>query len=367
MQADVVIVGGGVMGCAVAWRLARRGVGRIVVLERAIPGAEASSAAAGILGAQAESAEASPLLDLMLRSRAAWPGFAAELRETSGVDVGYWACGAISVAFSSEEAERLARSAAWQAERGLSAERLDASALTELEPAISPRALAGLLLPDDAQVEPRALSKALALAAAKAGVTFRTGYVRRVVAEGGRARGVELDSELVSAGAVVLAAGSWSALVEGAALPPRAVRPVRGQMVELETRPAPLRHVVFSGHGYVVPRRDGRVLAGSTMEQVGFEKQVTAGGLAQILGLAMDLVPSLAEAPVSAYWSNFRPWTEDGLPLLGPSPLAGLFLATGHFRNGILLVPATADAVAACVAEGKAPPSLAPFSPARLQ
>ena len=354
------------MGCAVAWRLARRGFGRICVLERSIPGAEASSAAAGILGAQAESGEATPLLDFMLRSRAAWPAFAAELREASGVDVGYWPCGTISVAFTADEEERLARSAAWQAERGLRAERLDAPALLELEPAIAPRARAGLLFPDDAQVEPRALSRALALAAAQAGVEFRTGYVRRVVVENGRAKGVELDSELISARHVVLAAGSWSALVEGAALPPRAVRPVRGQMVELETRPVPFRHILFSGHGYVVPRRDGRVLAGSTMEQVGFEKQVTAGGLSAILALAMDLVPRLADAPVTAYWANFRPWTEDGLPLLGPSTIAGLVLATGHFRNGILLTPATADAIATCVAEGRAPEVLTPFSPSRL-
>src|SRR5207245_1390235 len=208
------------------------------------------------------------------------------------------------------------------------------------------RERAGLYFPADAQVGPRALMRALQLAAANAGVVFRTGYVRRVVHAGGRVRGVELDSELLDAPAVVLAAGSWSSLVEGTGLPARAVRPVRGQMVALETRPPIARHVLYAGHGYVIVRRDGRVLAGSTDEQVGFEKQVTAGGLHAILSLALGIVPALADAPVTGYWSNFRPFTEDRLPILGPTPISGLYLSTGHFRNGILLSPLSAELIA---------------------
>jgi glycine oxidase len=222
------------------------------------------------------------------------------------------------------------------------------------------------LFPDDAQVEPRALMRALQLAAARAGVAFQTGYVRRVVCDGARARAVDLEGERLEADAIVLCAGSWTGLVDGAGLPPQAVRPIRGQMLELETRLPLVRHVLFSGHGYVVPRKDGRVLCGSTMEQVGFKKETTAGGLRAIADIAIEIAPALVDAPVLGFWANFRPRTEDGLPLLGPSPIAGLHLCTGHFRNGILLAPASAELVADAVI-GRAPRlDLEPYSLARF-
>ncbi|HET6923057.1 MAG TPA: FAD-dependent oxidoreductase, partial [Anaeromyxobacteraceae bacterium] len=165
---------------------------------------------------------------------------------------------------------------------------------------------------------------------------------------------------------VVLAAGAWSSRVEGNGLPAGAVRPVRGQIALLDTRPPLLSRVVFSGHGYVVPRTDGRILVGSTMEEVGFEKAVTAGGLLHVLGLAVEIAPRLALAPFVDCWSNFRPATPDGNPILGPGAVPGLFYATGHYRNGILLTPVTADAVSAVVLGRPPPVDLAPFSPARL-
>jgi glycine oxidase len=170
----------------------------------------------------------------------------------------------------------------------------------------------------------------------------------------------------IDAGAVVLAAGSWSLLVEGHGLPAGAVRPVRGQIAVVDTRPPLLSRVVFSGNGYVVPRADGRILCGSTMEDVGWQKAVTAGGLRHVLDVAIEIAPALAQAPVVETWSNFRPSSPDGEPILGEGTIPGLFYATGHTRNGILLAPVTADAIAAAVMGLAAPVDLSPFSPARL-
>jgi len=361
--ADVAIIGGGVMGCAVALRLAQRGL-RVTVIERGIPGAEASSAAAGILGPQMEADGAGPLLELGLRSRALYPALAAELRDATGIDIGYVSSGVLAVALDEAGEGELAARRAWQTARGLRVEAPDGPALAALEPELGPAVRAALRFPDDAQVNARELARAFSQAAAAAGARFLQGrYVRRVRVDGGAAAGVELDGEVLAAGAVVVAAGSWSGLVEGAGVPATLVRPARGQLVSIETRPPLFRHVVaVHGRGYLVPRRDGSVLAGSTVEMAGFRKEVTVAGLADILDLARTLVPALAEAPVTASWSNFRPYTEDHLPVLGATPVRGLVLATGHFRNGILLAPVTAQAIAELVATGASSVDLAPFS-----
>ena len=364
---DVVIVGAGVMGCAVALRLASRGLA-VTVIERGIPGAEASSAAAGILGPQMEADAPGPLLDLGLRSRALYPALAAELRDATGIDIGYVSSGVLAVALDGAGAAELTARRAWQVARGLRVEPLSAEALRTLEPNLGPDVRAALRFTDDAQVNARELARALSQAAAHAGARFLQGrYVRRVLVKGGVAQGVELDGEVLAAGTVVVAAGSWSGLIEGSGVPSTVVRPARGQLVSIETRPPLFRHVIsVHGRGYLVPRRDGTVIAGSTVEMAGFRKEVTVGGLAQILGLAATLVPALADAPVTGSWSNFRPYTEDHLPVLGQTPVRGLVLATGHFRNGILLAPVTADAIASVVATGASEIDLAPFSVARF-
>lgn len=362
-----MIIGGGVMGSAIALRLAQRGLAPLV-LERSVPGAEASSAAAGILAPQEEAEGTGPLLDLGLASRARWEPFARELEALTGVDVGYRRCGLIAIGAAADEPGLRAR-AAWQRALGLAVEELDAKEARGLEPALGEHAFA-LRFPDEAQIDPPRLVRALQLAATRAGATYRTAYVRRVLHDGARVEGVAVEGEAIRSPRVIVAAGSWSGLVEGAELPPRAVRPVRGQIVELFARVPPLAHVVFAHgprRGYLVPRADGRVLVGSTMEEVGFRKEVTVAGMAHLLDLARAVVPSLGEAQVTGSWSNFRPATDDKRPLLGATPVAGLLLATGHFRNGILLTPITADAVAAA-ALGEAPPvDLAPFSVARLR
>jgi glycine oxidase len=366
--ADVAIIGGGVMGSSVALRLAQRGLA-VTVIERGIPGAEASSAAAGILGPQMEADGPGPLLELGLRSRALYPALAAELRDATGVDIGYVKSGVLSVALDEAGEGELAARRTWQTARGLRVETLTPALLRTQEPHLGPAVRAGLRFADDAQVNARDLARALSQAAAVAGARFLPGrYVRRVLVEGGAATGVELDGEVLHAGVVVVAAGSWSGLVEGAGVSATVVRPARGQLVSIETRPPLLRHVVFvHGRGYLVPRRDGTVLAGSTVEMAGFRKEVTVAGLAEILGLARTLVPALGEAPVTGSWSNFRPYTEDHLPVLGMTPVRGLVLATGHFRNGILLAPVTAQAISELVASGASSVDLAPFSVTRFR
>jgi glycine oxidase len=358
-----VILGGGVMGCAIALRLAQRGRPPLV-LERAVPGAEASSAAAGILAPQQEADGPGPLLQLGLASRERFPRLVEELSRATGVDVGYRRAGLLALA-DEEGAGALEGRAAWMRSAGLAAELCDGAEARRLEPAIGGCARA-LLLPDEAQVDPPLFVRALQLAAARAGAEFRSAYVRRVRHDGERATGVEIEGDAIAADCVIVAAGSWSGLIDGAALPERAVKPMRGQMVELETRPAPFSRVLTARGGYLVARADGRICVGSTMEAVGFRKEVTAAGLGQLLALAQRAVPELADAPVRRFWAGFRPATDDHLPFLGPTPIRGLHLATGHFRNGILLTPITADAVAAAAC-GEAPPiDLAPFSVTRL-
>ncbi|MEO7670470.1 MAG: glycine oxidase ThiO [Polyangia bacterium] len=364
---DVAVIGGGIMGCAIALRLAQRGV-RVTVIERGIPGAEASSAAAGMLAPQMEAESPGPMLDMGMHSRALYPSLAVELAEATGIDIGYQKSGVLAVALTDEEERGLMARRIWQTGRGLRLEALSAAAAREREPALGPAVRAALFFADDAQVNPRALARAFSQAAAAAGARFLQGrYVRRVCIEGGVATGVELDGDTLAAGTVVLAAGSWSGLVEGGGVPPSVVRPARGQLVAIETRPPLFRHVLsVHGRGYLVPRRDGTVIAGSTVEMVGFRKEVTVGGLAAILALAETLVPALAQAPVMQTWSNFRPYTEDHLPVLGTTPVRRLVLATGHYRNGILLAPITAQAIADLVSTGKTAFDLTPFSVGRF-
>jgi len=343
MAADVLIVGGGVMGCTAALRLRDLGAS-VTVLERSVPGAEASSAAGGILGPGIEARGSGPALRLGVESRGLHGELAARLRYEHGVDVGYRPCGLLASAFDDAEAADLRARAAGLGPAGVAAEVVDGDEARRLEPALSPDAVAGLVLPDEAQLEPPSLLRALALAAERAGARFRTGaVVRRVVVEGDRARGVVVgDGETVIADRVLVAAGSWTTLVPGLGLPPGTITPVRGQMLATTSRPPVFRRVVYGAGGYLVTRPDGRVLCGSTMERVGFRKEVTLGGLARILGIATRLAPVLAEAPVVDHWASFRPGTPDELPLVGPAGPDGLWLASGHFRNGILLAPVTA-------------------------
>lgn len=365
MMADVVVIGAGVQGCAVAWRLARAGRG-VMVLERAIPGAEASSAAAGILSPGVEALEPGPFYALGRASLARYPSFIEALEAESGLSVGHRGGGTLEVAFDDDHARLLAGRAGKIESAGLPVTVLDDDEVRRLEPGLSPEARGALWFEDEGSLDPRALGRALSLAAAAAGARFITGRVLGIRREGGRAVGVDHERGPIDAGAVVLAAGAWSLQVAGHGLPANAVRPVRGQIAVVATQPPLLSRVIFSGTGYAVPRADGRILLGSTMEEVGFEKAVTAGGLRHVLDVGIGLAPAIARAQVVESWSNFRPASPDGEPILGPGAVPGLFYATGHTRNGILLCPITADAIAACVLGEPPPVELAPFSARRF-
>ncbi len=365
-RSHVVIVGGGVMGCAAAFELSRCGLA-VTVLERAVPGAEASSAAAGILGAQVEAHHPGPLTELGLLSLELYPALIEDLEQASGVSVGYRRAGVLKVAYDGPELARLAKERSWQTRRGLRLARLSPKALAAREPALSTELAGGLWFERDATLDPRALLSALRIAAEKAGASFRSGsFVKRIAERDERVQGVELDDgSLVEASHVVLAAGSWSSLVSPRSVGAPRVVPARGQIVELRTSVPLLDSIVFGPDCYVVPRADGRVLIGSTLEFVGFRREVTAGAVARLLAAAIRLVPGLAQAELSGFWSSFRPYTDDELPLLGPSRIAGLVWMSGHYRNGILLAPISAKIVA-CSVTGKKPPlDLAPFSPDR--
>ena len=347
----VAIIGGGVMGCTTALALAERGA-EVVVVERAVPGAEASSAAAGILGAQAELHGPGDDWSLLLRAREAWQRWAPALREATGIDVGYRVTGVLRVARTDAERAALGAEVEWQTSLGLRASLLDGAGARAVEPELAQDIVAASHFPDDAQVDPLALLRALMASLARnPRVTVRSGTtVQRLLVEGDRCAGAALDEGELRADATVLAAGSWSSLVPGvpAALP--TVRPVRGQIVLLDERPPRATSIVFGAGAYVVPRGDGRVLCGSTMEHAGFRKEVTAAGVHAVLSGALACVPSLGAAQLAGTWSNFRPYAAGG-PLVGASPLGGLFVATGHHRNGILLSRLTADEVASAVLE----------------
>jgi glycine oxidase len=366
---EVLIVGGGLMGTSCALELARQGMS-VTVLEKAIPGAEASSAAAGILGAEAEAHEPGPMLDLCRYSQALYPAWVRDLERTTQVNVGYLEGGCLELFFSKEQATETKKRRAFQVKEK-KAQLLSKKDLSALEPELTGAATGALFLPSDARITPADLFRATHNAAEKAGARFRTGaYVRRLLTRDEQGtlatRGVILEDEtILEADVVVVAAGSWTSLVEGIPIGRSDVIPARGQIVELACARPPVQRLIFGAGCYLVPRADGRVLVGSTLEFVGFQKGVTAKGVRDLLTSATRLIPSLEEAEVVRTWSNFRPFTKDHLPLLGNTNVKGLILASGHYRTGILLAPATAKLVCA-LALGKQPAlSLAAFDPLR--
>ncbi len=352
----VIIVGGGIMGLSIAHELRQDRLTAVVVLEKSIPGAEASSAAAGMLAPHFECDTPGPMMNLCMLSGAHWNGFARSLEDFARVPVHYVRSGGLQVAFTEDEAAALRQKLDRHGAANLRGEYVTGAALRELEPELSNAALAAAYFPDDHQVQPRALLNALAVAASKAGVIFKTGTVRGLVERNGKARGVDVGGERIEGDVVILAAGAWSALLAGAGIDDARIKPVRGQMLELKLRAPRFTRMLKSPRGYVVPRNDGTVVAGSTMEFVGFDKQVTAEGLLKLLHASVELVPSLGGAPVTATWAGLRPWTGDQLPFIGEGPLPGLLLATGHFRNGILLAPITTHLIGQLV-RGQ-PPSI---------
>ncbi|MFI5298925.1 MAG: glycine oxidase ThiO [Polyangiales bacterium] len=370
-NADILVLGAGVVGCTVAWELASRHGAKVTVLERAVPGAEASSAAAGILGAQIESHDAPPpgpgprraLFDLLIASRERHRLLDAQLLDRVGVSTGFRACGAMRVTRDPRRLQALVAGHLWQREHDQRVTTLDAKEAHALEPALAEEIVGGVHLADDAQLDPPSLLRALQLACVDAGVVFESGAtVRGVVQTAGRISGVRVEGGEIQAPIVIVCAGSWSSMIDGLPLAARAVRPVRGQIVQVDTRPPIVKRIVFGDAGYLLSRADGRTLLGSTMEEAGHVKEVTVGGIHAVLGYAIATVPGIASAPITATWSGFRPATQRDTPIIGATKIGGLFIATGHFRNGILLAAETARLVADLVATGRCDRDLSPFA-----
>jgi glycine oxidase len=374
-EADVVIVGAGAIGCAIARELATNGVD-VIVVERDSPGRRATWAAAGMLSPLGEALEGGPFLELADQSLDRFAAFARALREETGIDVEYRTNGRLHVSTGDADAELIAIAAAPLAAR-FDVTQLDGAAARRLEPALSDRITSALLVGRDHRVNNRLLAQALLASATAAGAAFRTANpVSAVVRRGGSAAGVRLASgEQIEAGHVVLAAGAWSGQIEGL---PRALplRPVKGQMFAVDgrgrsaarpTEPV-LNRVVFARHCYIIPRDDGRLLVGATMEDVGFRKGPTPRGIAGLMAAASVLVPLIDDLPLVETWAGFRPATPDHLPIIGSDPdLPGLIYATGHFRNGILLAPITAACVTALVKGSTPPVPLAAFGVERFR
>ncbi|MFQ5718046.1 MAG: glycine oxidase ThiO [Acidobacteriota bacterium] len=361
---EVVVVGGGVIGCAIALRLADDGW-RVLVLERARPGAGASSAAAGMIAPQAEATGVTPLLDLGLLSRSRYEEWVAEIVDRGGEDTGYRRTGLVVVALDAKELSRLEERRRWQQSRGLRVESIDREAIASRAGGLGDEITGGLFLPDESLVNPVRLMAALAAAAGRSGVRFRAGTAADAILQrSGRAVGVRVGSETVRADLVVIAAGCWSAQFAADVPDLPAIRPERGQIVELGPSGVVPACILYSRIGYVAPR-DRHVVVGSTSEDAGFDARPTASGVSGLLLTAARLRPDLMTARFVGAWGGLRPVGADRLPTLGMSRLDGCVIATGHHRNGILLAPVTADIVGALVAGRQPGLDLTPFAPGR--
>jgi glycine oxidase len=299
---------------------------------------------------QVEADAQDAFFDLACQSRDLYPAFAAALREETGIDVELDTTGTLYLAHTEHDYEEIEKRYDWQTRAGLLVERLSAAEARELEPCISESTLGALRFPKDIQVENRRLLSALANSVKKLGVTMLTQTaVAAVLLEGNRVCGVQTARGAISSATVVIAAGTWSSFIKPHP-PIPTIEPVRGQMVCLEAKPQLTRHVIYSPRGYLVPRQDGRLLAGSTSENAGFAKCVTAGGIAGILRNALEISGAIADLPVVDTWAGLRPRAPDGLPVLGPcGEIDGLFCATGHYRNGILLAPLTGELISEAI------------------
>jgi glycine oxidase len=386
---DLVVVGAGAIGLSCAWRCAQAGMS-VLVVERELPGAGASGVAAGMLAPVTEATFGEqPLLALNLEARALWPAFAAELEELTALPTGYSDCGALVVAADRDDTEELHRLHAFQVELGLDAEWLSPRVARQREPALSPRIGGAIYAPQDGQVDPAAVVRALTAAFGAAGGELRTGIeVTGIDTVGGRVGGVEVvpvdgeqdpgqlrvagfdERETISAAAVLVAAGAWSAegaLATEASAPP--IRPVKGQLLELRVRRGyrpPARHIVRTPRCYLVTRRDGRVVLGATQEEQGFDTAITADGVHRLLEAAWEVLPDAGELELVAARAGLRPGTPDNAPAVGRGEIEGLLWATGHHRNGVMLAPSTGRAIAALLADGELPAAFRPFAADRF-
>jgi glycine oxidase len=361
----VVVIGAGVIGLGIAWRLAGRAT--VTVFDRGKAGSGATHAAAGMLAAccEAEPGEEA-LVALGRESQARWPAFAEEIKRASGIDVELRDEGTLLLALTADDQATIAHHLEFQRRLDLPLEWLSAAATRAREPHLAGKIAGALFSPQDHQVDNRKLVRALRIAAESVGATIcEDRPVKEVIVQGGRAKGIALeDGTEAAADIVVLAAGAWSRGIGG--VPPDRrppIRPVKGQMLALrmDARAPLVSHVLWAPGVYLVPRRDGRLIVGGTVEEKGFDDTITAGGMLTLLEAAWRAIPAIEELPIDEVWVGHRPGSRDDAPILGPGPLDGLFYATGHHRNGILLAPVTADAMARLILDNIIDPAIRPF------
>jgi glycine oxidase len=362
---DAVVAGGGLIGASIALELAKRHL-RAVIIDRQEPGKEASWAAAGMLSCAPDSTDSLPILPLSRASAEIYPSFVAEVESLCGINAGYRTPGVVEAFFGTvAERKRDARVAIIQ-NAGLEAVTISVEEARRLEPALSENVRAAALLPGEAVVSPRDLMTAVLTACRNSGVEILSGHtMRQVNEEKGCVAGIETDADYIFAKIVVVATGCFASLA------PSLQRwapttPVRGQMMALRHPGQAIVRVLRSEQGYVVPRAPRMVVAGSTLEQAGFVKEVTCEGLRHILDAAIELASNLASAQVVDTWAGLRPDTPDHLPVLGATEITGLIFATGHYRNGILLAPITAQLIGELIVDGKTSLDISAFSPLRF-
>ena len=363
---DVVIAGGGVIGGAIALELVRVGLS-VAVFDRQQPGQEASWASAGILSPAPESPGMVSMVPLGKASMALYPEFVAQIEELSAMSTGFRPKGTLEALFSHDTKVELSTIIALHHGLGLKAEPLRAEDARELEPALSEEVEAAVLRPEEASIDNRALTAAILQAAKRRGAEIFSGIgAKSILREGNRCAGLVLQNEKVESHWTIIAAGCFSAAIDGVA-PYAPVRPAKGQMASLRADDVKIERVLWSEKIYLVPRNDGRILAGATVEHAGFDKRVTAGGIEKILSAAIDLAPGLANARIEETWAGLRPDSPDHLPILGPTDIDGLLMATGHFRSGILLTPITALLIREWITEHRVSVDWDRFSPLRFQ
>lgn len=368
MNSDVLIIGGGVIGLSIARELYKKGVKHITLLEKGLIGQESSWAAAGMLGPQAEANEGGAFFDMMLESRDIYPAFAAELLDETGVDIELDRAGTLYLRFTEDDSSELRKRYEWQKKAGLTVEYLSSEEARKAEPFVS-TVREALLFPNDWQVENRKLLDALRRYAKINGIEIRESTkVERLVVDGGKVTGAETTGEAFSADKTVLATGAWTSLIKlGIAESPIKIKPVRGQIIAFRAAERMFQRVIYSRRGYIVPRADGRILAGSTSENVGFDKSVTESAATQLREIAFEIAPGISSLLVADQWAGLRPCAADRLPILGEiAGLDRLFIATAHYRNGILLAPLTARIAAARLVSGTNFKYLADFGPDRF-
>lgn len=351
-QQKILIIGGGIIGLSIARELHKCGARHITLIEKGLCGEEASWAAGGMLGPQAEADEAGAFFDICSASRDLYPEFAAELLDGTGIDIELDRSGTLYLAFSDEDVREVRERYEWQRAAGMKVEHWPADDARRAEPFISPDVREALFFPDDWQIENRKLLAALRRYADLNGIEIRENMqIERLCVEDGIVTGAETDNEKLAADVTILATGAWTSLIKlGVAEMPFNIEPIRGQVIAFQTAKRLFQRVIYSPRGYIVPRADGRILAGSTTERAGFDKELTETAAGSLREMASEIAPSTYGLTTSDHWSGLRPAAADKMPVVGRlNSVGGLVIATAHYRNGILLAPWTAETVARSV------------------